>query len=196
MRPRDQLRNVYAERYGLTTERQRKRLSARFLQQLKRCKDEDARRLLLGVSKRDEAVTGLRQRVEFRSQSTEWATPKAVYQMLDAEFHFDFDPCPINGKVDGTRALLNLWDGRRVFCNPPYDRRSITRFLKLWPHAEIAVYLLPVKTDSHWFHEICLPHAREIRFIKGRLTFGDAKHNAPFPSMVVVMGKTKTALEK
>ena len=23
-----------------------------------------------------------------------WQTPKDVYSALDAEFHFDFDPCP------------------------------------------------------------------------------------------------------
>lgn len=27
--------------------------------------------------------------VHFSSQIVEWATPKAVYQTLDAEFHFD-----------------------------------------------------------------------------------------------------------
>lgn len=26
----------------------------------------------------------------------------------------------------------------------------------------------------------------EIRFIKGRLKFGNAKHNAPFPSAIVI----------
>ena len=24
----------------------------------------------------------------------DWATPKDFYDKLDAEFHFDFDPCP------------------------------------------------------------------------------------------------------
>lgn len=31
-----------------------------------------------------------------------------------------------------------------------------------------------------------IAHASEIRFIKGRLKFGNAKHPAPFPSAVVV----------
>lgn len=29
----------------------------------------------------------------FSSNSNEWATPKAFFQSLDAEFHFDLDPC-------------------------------------------------------------------------------------------------------
>ena len=28
--------------------------------------------------------------------SDNWATPKEFYDKLDAEFDFDFDPCPLN----------------------------------------------------------------------------------------------------
>ena len=35
--------------------------------------------------------------VHFSSASEEWATPAGVYAALDAEFHFDFDPCPLGG---------------------------------------------------------------------------------------------------
>jgi len=54
----------------------------------------------------------------------------------------------------------------------------------IWPFA-CAVFLLPARTDTKWFHDYCLK-ANEIRFIKGRLKFGDAKNSAPFPSMIVV----------
>ena len=50
----------------------------------------------------------------------DWKTPKAVYQVLDAEFNFDHDPCPPNYKVDG---LTSEWGGAN-FVNPPYDRCS------------------------------------------------------------------------
>ena len=46
--------------------------------------------------------------------------------------------------------------------------------------------LIPARTDTRWFHEQVLPKASEIRFLRGRLRFGDAKNTAPFPSMVVV----------
>lgn len=72
-----------------------------------------------------------------------------------------------------------------MYCNPPYGR-GIRKFLDRWHEPELAVYLLPARTDTNWFHAICLPHAAEIRFLKGRLTFGAAEHPAPFPSMVVV----------
>jgi hypothetical protein len=124
-------------------------------------------------------------RVVFSSQSVEHPTPKNLYEKLDSEFHFDFDPCPLGGTQDGLARLLTPWIGRRVFCNPPYGR-GIKDWLERAPEAELAVFLLPAKTDTKWFHALVLPIAQEIRFIKGRLKFGGAKFNAPFPSMIVI----------
>lgn len=120
--------------------------------------------------------------------SWEWPTPRDFYEQLDAEFHFNFDPCPLGGNEDGRSTLFVSWAEKRVFCNPPYGP-EIPKFLKRWVEAELAVFLIPARTDTRWFHEICLPSAREIRFIKGRLRFGEGKHPAPFPSMVVVFGR-------
>jgi hypothetical protein len=117
--------------------------------------------------------------------SWEWPTPRLYYEKLNAEFAFDFDPCPLGGEVDGRARLLNPWTGKRVFCNPPYGP-EIRKFLECAPDARLAVFLVPARTDTRWFHELCLPFAKEIRFIKGRLRFGDGKYPAPFPSMLVI----------
>ncbi len=50
-----------------------------------------------------------RKNVHFSSQRLDWKTPRAVYQILDAEFNFDYDPCPSRYKVDG---LTSSWGGR------------------------------------------------------------------------------------
>lgn len=50
------------------------------------------------------------------SNRQNWKTPKAFYIALDAEFGFDFDPCPPNPKYDG----LSVDWGLVNFCNPPY----------------------------------------------------------------------------
>ena len=39
--------------------------------------------------------------IHFMSQRMDWKTPKAVYQILDAEFNFTFDPCPTKPTFDG-----------------------------------------------------------------------------------------------
>lgn len=36
--------------------------------------------------------------------SDDWATPKAFYDALNAEFHFDHDPCPLRGRGGGLKA--------------------------------------------------------------------------------------------
>lgn len=123
--------------------------------------------------------------------TTNWSTPKAFYDALNAEFHFNYDPCPLHGRVGplfGEDGLCESWVGRRVFCNPPYGAKRITMFMTRAHRAELAVYLVPARTDVSWFHEYALK-AREIRFIRGRLKFGDAKDVAPFASMLVIFGE-------
>lgn len=124
----------------------------------------------------------------FSSASDRWATPAAVYAALNEEFRFDFDPCQLDGDGDGLSPLFCEWRGRRVFCNPPYGG-GLGEWLKRGREAEVAVFLIPARTDTRWFHDLVLPAAREIRFLKGRLRFGGAKHPAPFPSMVVIYGR-------
>jgi site-specific DNA-methyltransferase (adenine-specific) len=127
--------------------------------------------------------------VLFSSKTVHWPTPTAVFNELNKEFIFDFDPCPLGeSEKDGSSPLFTPWDGKRVFCNPPYNQ-GITPFLLRAKDAEFAVFLLPARTDTKWFHELVLPYAEEIRFIKGRLRFGDAKNSAPFPSMIVIFKK-------
>ena len=122
--------------------------------------------------------------LHFSSASVEWATPRGVYEELDREFRFNFDPCPLGGTEDGLSTLFVSWSGRRVLCNPPYD--NIRRFLERAHEAELLVFLIPAQADTRWFHDIILPKSREIRFIRGRLKFGGAINSAPFPSMIVI----------
>jgi hypothetical protein len=129
--------------------------------------------------------------VHFSSASDRWKTPLSLYIGLDSEFRFNFDPCPLDGTQDGLASLFVDWSAKRVFCNPPYGP-GIEKWLKRGLEADLAVFLLPARTDTRWFHDIVLPKAKEIRFIRGRLKFGDAENGAPFPSMVVVFDKSKT----
>jgi site-specific DNA-methyltransferase (adenine-specific) len=127
-------------------------------------------------------------RVMFSAASTHWATPGEVYGSLDREFHFDFDPCPLRndtGPLPVVDGLVVSWRDKRVFCNPPYGP-GVGRWIAKGKEARLAVYLLPARTDTAWFHDLVLPLADEIRFLRGRLKFGDAVNVAPFPSMVVI----------
>lgn len=53
-----------------------------------------------------------------------WLTPPDLYARLDAEFHFDFDPCPFP-RPDGFDGLTCEW-GRSNYVNIPFG--SVLRF--------------------------------------------------------------------
>ncbi len=100
----------------------------------------------------------------------DWATPKWLYDKLNSEFNFDFDPCPLKADFDGIAAE---W-GESNFINPPYNRKDKPRFIKKafdeWKKGKTCVLLIPVATSTKQFHELIYPNA-EIRFLKGRVAF-------------------------
>ena len=128
--------------------------------------------------------------VHFSSISDNWRTPAKIYNELNKEFSFDFDPCPLN-EAPEINGLIIDWGGN-CFCNQPYSKlydwckKAFTESQK----GKTVVMLIPSRTDTKAWHEFIMK-ADEIRFIKGRLKFGNAKHSAPFPSCVVVFNKDK-----
>ena len=119
------------------------------------------------------------------SLSPHWSTPKHVYQYLNDQYKFDFDPCPLmENNFDG----LSVEWGNRNFINPPYGRdigKWIKKAYEENLNGKLCVLLIPSRTDARWWHDYIMK-AHEIIFVKGRLKFGDAKNSAPFPSVIVV----------
>ena len=122
-------------------------------------------------------------RVIFSSATDDWSTPKDVYRTLDAEFGFDFDPCPLHADFDG----LSLEWGRVSFVNPPYSKIKdwCRKAYEEWKKGKTVVMLIPSRTDTKYWHDYIMK-ASEIRFIRGRLKFGDSKNSAPFPSAIII----------
>jgi len=132
----------------------------------------------------------------FTSDSDEWSTPQAFYDLLDREFHFTLDPCATaeNAKCakfytkedDGLNP--HLWHHQVVFVNPPYSQiKEWTRACGIAAgcyHATV-VLLIPSRTDTRYWHRYIM-RAAEVRFVRGRLKFGGATNSAPFPSAVAV----------
>lgn len=135
-------------------------------------------------------------KVMYSSKTDNWATPQDFYDKLDSEFHFTLDPCADKNNHKCKKyytkeddGLLQDWGGEIVFCNPPYGRQISKWVEKCFNESRkdktIVVMLIPARTDTKYFHQYIYNKA-EIRFVKGRLKFGDSKANAPFPSMVVI----------
>jgi phage N-6-adenine-methyltransferase len=108
--------------------------------------------------------------------SDNWATPKDFYDKLNSEFNFDFDPCPFNlGEINSEKDGLLIEWGQSNFVNPPYSRKLKEAFIKKAINeskkGKLCVMLLPVSTSTKIFHEVIIPNASDIRFIKGRIKF-------------------------
>ena len=131
--------------------------------------------------------------VHFSSATDLWATPLAFFDELNKEFGFELDVCalPENAKCEKyyTPEIDGLKQQWRGICwmNPPYGREIGAWMKKAYESSldgATVVCLVPARTDTRWFHDFAM--RGEIRFIKGRLKFGDSKNSAPFPSAVVV----------
>jgi len=132
----------------------------------------------------------------FSSGKLSWSTPQGFYDKLNEEFNFTLDACASKNNAKCTKyyslkddSLKQDWSGNTVFCNPPYGRR-IKNWIKKGYEESLknntkVVMLIPSRTDTKYWHNYVMK-AQEIRFVKGRLKFGDSSNSAPFPSAVVV----------
>ena len=135
-----------------------------------------------------------RQPVQFRHKSDEWETPPELFAELDREFHFTTDVCalPYNAKCErfftpGEDGLLQTWEGT-CWCNPPYGlaiRQWVKKAYESAKNGAVVVCLLPVRSDTHWWHDYVLPYG-EVRYMRGRMKFNGIGNSAPFPSAVVI----------
>lgn len=135
--------------------------------------------------------------VHFSSDTPEWATPQDLFDLLEDEFVFDLDVCATrdNAKcrhyfTEKDDGLSQDWQGS-CWMNPPYGRAIGEWMRKAYESGQAGatvVCLVPARTDTDWWWD----YARhgEVRFLHGRLKFGDADSGAPFPSALVIFGRT------
>ena len=134
--------------------------------------------------------------VHYSSKSNEWSTPQYLFDKLDREFSFTLDPCATDGNAKCDKyftvdddGLIQDWSNDIVFMNPPYGREIKHWVQKAYEESlkgATVVCLIPARTDTIYWHDYIFGKASDIRFLRGRLKFGDSKNSAPFPSAIVV----------
>lgn len=131
----------------------------------------------------------------FSSKTDMWETPQDLFDRLNQEFHFDLDVCATKENTKCPRffspqddGLKQVWFGC-CWMNPPYGKTIGQWVQKAYEFAAdrggTVVCLLPARTDTKWWHDYCMK-AAEIRFVRGRLKFGNSNNSAPFPSAIVI----------
>lgn len=141
------------------------------------------------------------------SNDDKWTTPKSLFDELDKEFNFGLDAAalasstlvpdnwygPDHPEPSRRDALSIEWDiSKPIWLNPPYGKTIKSWVRKADSTAKaggIIVCLIPSRTDTSWWHEYCIHY--EIRFIRGRLQFGNKNGDAPFASALVVMNEVR-----
>lgn len=144
--------------------------------------------------------------VHFSSKTDEWATPQKLFEELTHRYSIGLDVCATaeNAKskkyyereADGLSQewVLGAAPGTAAWMNPPYGRKIGAWVAKAACEANrglTIIALLPARTDTNWWHEYIQPildgsWRGEVKFLRGRVKFGDAKNSAPFPSVCVI----------
>lgn len=138
---------------------------------------------------------------KFDSTRQDWPTPQPLFDAMNEEFSFTLDAaasptnakCPIYFTAQDD-AMVQDWGSHTVWLNPPYGAK--TGSLKQWVqrsyeaslNGATVVMLIPARTNTNWFHDICIKHA-EVRFVRGRPKFGaegECKYGLPQPLCYVI----------
>lgn len=132
----------------------------------------------------------------FMPHCSQWCTPQHLFDELNAEFQFDLDVCATEENAKCQKFYSPIDDGLKqawfgtCWMNPPYGREIEAWIRKAYEEAQrgaTVVCLLPVRTDTSWWHDYVL-HG-EIRFFRKRIHFqnlnGDTGR-ARFTSVLVI----------
>lgn len=134
------------------------------------------------------------------SKSDEYETPDWFFRWCESVWGpFDLDAAATaenakhrdhyTAEEDGLRQPWHSPHYRiyRVWCNPPYSQisRWVERGASHACEGGTALFLVPARTDTRWFHDFAIDGAAEIVLLKGRLRFVGAPNSAPFPSALL-----------
>ena len=137
-------------------------------------------------------------KVYHSSKDHTWETPQELFDKLNNVFNFKTDVCALPETAKCNEYFTPEVDGLKqdwvdvCWCNPPYGRMQKDWIKKARDEAlkndATIVMLIPAKPDTKIWHDVIFKDSSVVCFIKGRLRFGSAKENAPFPSAIVVFG--------
>ena len=140
---------------------------------------------------------GIGKENSFKSDSIEYETPDEIFLPLKQEFDISLDVAASskNNKCDEyytkeMDAFTKDWD-KAFWMNPPWGRD-----LKKWVqraseqvkiHGVTGVLLLPVRTNTQWWHKYIINENQEVRFLKGEIKFNGMDRGLWLPVAIVVM---------
>lgn len=135
----------------------------------------------------------------FKSKSEEYETPKEIFEPLQKEFNLQLDVCATKEitkcKLFFTKeddALTKEWN-KDFWMNPPFGR-----YLRHWVAKAFedskrynvnGVLILPVRSNTLWWHKYIIDTKAEVRFLKGETKFVGHKRGLWLPFAIIIFKK-------
>jgi len=133
----------------------------------------------------------------FKSESEEYETPNEIFEPLKKEFSLKLDVCASseNHKLDTyfkkeDDALTKDWHKHGNFwMNPPFSRHLKKWVQKAYEESQkgvVGVSILPVRSNTLWWHKYIIDTKAEVRFLKGEIKFSHHKRGLWLPFAIVI----------
>jgi len=138
--------------------------------------------------------------------SNEFGTPLEIFQPLHRRYVFTVDAAAskenallLNYWTKEDDALSKSWACERVWCNPPYSkmpdgkrgyveafcRKAFTETGE--NHCQLAVLLVPTKSEQAWYGELKNSGRVFIQHFKGRIKFNGGEGTARDSHMLITI---------
>lgn len=128
----------------------------------------------------------------YDKKNTSIATPDDLFEALDEEYDFNFDPCPFDPSPK-QNGLTIPW-GTSNFVNPPYDDvgpwidKAINEMLN---HGHKSVLLIPFRANTNYFTEKIFNYCTNIYLFAKRIKFKGYNQACPLLISLIVFDPTK-----
>lgn len=134
----------------------------------------------------------------FKSKSEEYETPKEIFEPLQKEFDLQLDVCATKKnhklKIYFTKeddSLTKNWD-KNFWMNPPFCRNLKKWIQKAYEESQkgvTGVLILPIRSNTLWWHKYIIDTKAEVRFLKGETKFVGHERGLWLPFAIVIFKK-------
>ena len=133
----------------------------------------------------------------FKSKSVEYSTPIEIVEPLVKEFNLKLDVCASKENHKCERyynkeedSLNREWSMKgNCWMNPPWSRELKKWVIKAYEESQkgsTIVCLLPVRTNTLWWHKYIIDTGAEVRFLKGEIKFNGMERGLWMPCAIVI----------
>jgi len=135
-------------------------------------------------------------RLGFGKKSDSNATPKWLYDNLNKEFQFTFDPCPLEPTFNGLEVP---WKESN-FVNPPFSdigawvEKAVFEHFKKQGASGKSVFLIPFRPHTKYWRMV-FQFASEVRILTEQIRFDGYDTKLPLTLCLVVFSQNPLCVE-